>query len=463
MKRFSIRRRLVLLVLGSLVLVWGAMLAVSYGKAREEIHELADARLQQGARTLLMLDLKRLARLVESGSTAANRGHGDDEGGAKPLAFQVWSNDGRLLLASAGAPPALQPAHDGFATSTIAGRDWRSYSLADRDHEYRVTVLEPLAVREHPANHLAGRMSEVLLFALPALALLIWLGIGQGLRPLARLSDAIAVRDADNLEPIRLHDVPVEVQPLVAALDRLLERLVRSLDKERAFTADAAHELRTPLAAIKVQAEVALAAKDDATRRHAIAQVIAGVDRTTHLAQQLLELARVEHIEAGARQPVDLGRLAADGIAQRADAATQREIEIELDSAEGCVLQGDPAMLAILVDNLLDNAIKYGRDGGRVAVSVRREAGALLLTVADDGEGVAEADRERLRDRFFRVEGHDAAGSGLGLSIVEKIAAAHGGTVEIGVGLEGRGLGVSVRLPASASPDMKKPNWKGLG
>ena len=463
MKRFSIRRRLVLLVLGSLVLVWGAMLAVSYGKAREEIHELADARLQQGARTLLMLDLKRLARLVETRGTAGDRGHGNDEGGARPLAFQVWSNDGRLLLASAGAPPALQPAHDGFATRTIAGRDWRSYSLPDRDHEYRVTVLEPLSVREHPASHLAGRMSEVLLFALVPLALLIWFGISQGLRPLARLSDAIAVRDADNLEPIRLQDVPVEVQPLVAALDRLLERLARSLDKERAFTADAAHELRTPLAAIKVQAEVALAAKDEATRRHAIGQVIAGVDRTTHLAQQLLLLARVEHIEAGARQPVDLGRLAADGIAQRADAATQRDIEIELDARPGSMLHGDPAMLAILVDNLLDNAIKYGCDGGRIAVSVRREAGELLLVVADDGEGVAEADRERLRDRFFRVEGHDAAGSGLGLSIVEKIAAAHGGTVDFGVGLEGRGLGVTVRFPASSSADTKEPNRKGLG
>ena len=191
---------------------------------------------------------------------------------------------------------------------------------------------------------------------------------------------------------------------------------------------------------------MALAAEDDASRRHAIEQVIAGVNRTTHLAQQLLLLARLEQVEPGARQAVDLGQLAADGVAQRADEATRKSIEFELTTAPGCVLQGDPAMLAILLDNLLDNAIKYGRRDGQIAVGVRREAKALLLTVADDGDGVAAADRARLRDRFFRVEGHAAAGSGLGLSIVEKIAAAHGGTLEIGAGLDGRGLGVTVRF-----------------
>lgn len=457
MRRFSIRRRLLLLVLGSLVVVWGAMLVASYGKAREEINELADARLQQGARTLLMLDLKRLTRLVEGDAArtgdGGDRGDRDDDrddrdGGTRPLAFQVWGDDGTLLLSSAGAPPAPRPATNGYATRVIDGRAWRSYTARDAKRQYQVTVLEPLAVREHPADHLAGRMSEVLLLALAPLALFVWLGISRGLRPLDRLSEAIAARSADNLEPIRLQPVPTEVEPVVGALDRLLERLARSLDKERAFTADAAHELRTPLAAIKVQAEVALAAKDEATRSHAIAQVIAGVDRTTHLAQQLLLLARLEHVEPAARQPVDVGRLAADGVAHHAGAAAARDIEIALEAQPGCVLHGDPATLAVLLDNLVDNAIKYGREGGHAVVGVRRETGAVVLTVADDGDGVAAADRERLRDRFFRVQGHPAPGSGLGLSIVEKIAAAHGGSVDIGAGLGGRGLGVTVRLRA---------------
>jgi two-component system sensor histidine kinase QseC len=134
-------------------------------------------------------------------------------------------------------------------------------------------------------------------------------------------------------------------------------------------------------------------------------------------------------------------------MAQCADEAGRKEIECELEAETDCVLQGDPAMLAVLIDNLLDNAIKYGRRGGRIVVSVRRGAGALLLAVEDDGNGVSETDRARLRDRFFRIEGQAVPGSGLGLSIVEKIAAAHGGTVDIGVGLGGRGLGVSVNFP----------------
>lgn len=449
MSGFSLRGRLLLLLLGSLVLVWGAMLGVGYDKAHEEIHELADARLQQAARTLLVLDLKRLSRLAEAGAaTAADDGNEVDQGkGMRPLAFQVWSDTGRLLLASGGAPPAPYRAEDGYATRAIDGRAWRSYSIRDGKHDYRVTVLEPLAVREHPVRELAGRMGLILLWALPLLALLVWFSVHHGLKPLARLSDEIGARDAGNLDPIRLQRVPAEAQAPVVALNRLLERLARSLDKERAFTADAAHELRTPLAAVKVQAEVALAAQDEATRRHAIEQVIAGVNRTTHLAQQLLLLARLEHIEPAMRQAVDLGRIAADVVAQRADDAIRKAIEVELAADPGCVLQGDPAVLATMLDNLLDNAIKYGGAGGHVVVSVRRDASAILLVVADDGAGVAANEHARLRDRFFRGEGHAEPGSGLGLSIVGKIAAAHGGSIETGNGLAGRGLAVTLRFP----------------
>lgn len=449
MRRYSIRRRLLWLLVGSLVLVWGAMLGVSYHKAQEEIHELADARLQQGAHTLLMLDLKRLSRFarMNEANVSEDGKYDEHDNVVPPLAFQVWGDDGKLLLTSAGAPPAPYMPKNGYATRTIDHHDWRSYSVHDRKRDYQVTVLEPLSVRQHPVAELAGRMGQVLALALPLLALLVWLSIRHGLRPLMRLSEAIGARDAANLEPIQLRQVPDEVHPLITALNKLLERLAHSLDKERAFTADAAHELRTPLAAIKVQAEVALGAQDESVRRQAIEMVIAGVNRTTHLAQQLLLLARLEHLEPDVRQSVDLGQVAADCVAQRVDEADKKEIECELEAERNCTLQGDPAMLAVLLDNLLDNAIKYGHRGGHIVVSVKREASGLCLAVEDDGEGVAEADRARLRDRFFRVEGQAAPGSGLGLSIVEKIAAAHSGSVDIHGGLNGRGLGVSVRFP----------------
>lgn len=453
MKQGSIRRRLLGFLLGSLVLIWALMLTISYQKAHEEIHELADIRLQQGAHTLLMLDLKRLARaarMSERNDADEKIDHEHDDE-APPLAFQVWTNEGQLLLASAGAPPAPHQTQNGFISQTIDQRNWRSYNVHDRKHDYQLTVLEPLSVRNHPVIELASRMGQVLALALPLLTLLGWLSIRHGLLPLMRISEAIRTRDACNLEPIQLQQIPEEIYPLISALNALLQRLAHSLDKERAFTADAAHELRTPLAAIKIQGEVALAAQDEATRRQAIEQVISGVNRTTHLVQQLLLLARLEHGEATSNQRVDLAQIAVDGLALRADEAGRKGIDCALEAEPGCILQGNPAMLSTLLDNLLDNAIKYGQHGNHITVNVKREPDALRLSVRDDGDGVAEAERIRLRDRFFRVEGQSAPGSGLGLSIVEKIAIAHGGTLTIDNGPGGRGLEAGVRFPVPSS------------
>ncbi len=453
MKRFSLQRRLLLLLLGGLAAVWVLMLGAGYHEISSQVGQLADARLQQGARTLLALDLKRLTRVADTG--AANpedaRGH-EPDARVPPLRFQVWSRAGALQLASTGAPAAPFVAAAGYATRRLDDSDWRSYTVYDAHHGYWLVVLEPLAVREHPIHEVAEQVGRVALFALPVLVLLVWLGVRTGLTPLGRLSRAIGTRDADNLEPIHVHRVPDEAAPLVAALNALLARLARSRDRERAFTADAAHELRTPLAAIKVQAEVALNASAGAERRHAMAQVIAGVDRATHLAQQLLTLARLEHGGAPEPTPVDLATLAADCIARRAGDAAARGIELELAAEPDCVLQGDPTTLGILLDNLLDNAIKYGTSGTRVRVGVRRIDGSLLLTVADDGPGVSADDRQRLRDRFYRVEGSAAAGSGLGLSIVERIATAHAGILDLDPGADGHGLVVTVRFRTRNAP-----------
>lgn len=445
MKHFSMRRRLLLLLLGSLVLVWAAILGFGYSEAHEEIHELADARLRQSAQTLMLLDLKRLGRVVKTERQEDDR---DIDGDSGPLGFQVWSDDGELLLQGAKAPSASFHAGEGFATFDVDHRQWRSYAARDYARHYQVRVFEPMSARDELIAKLARRMAHVLLLALPLLALLIWISIGRGLRPLERLSHVIAARNADNLDPIPLGRVPTEARTLTDALNHLLQRLAHSIEKERSFTADAAHELRTPLAAIKVQAQVALAAQDDPARRHAIGQVIAGVNRTTHLAQQLLLLARLDHIEPAARQAVDLSQLVRECAARHANEAAHRGIEIHVLAASRCVLQGDPAMLSIMIDNLLDNAIKYGRARGRIEAAVDCETSALALCVKDDGEGVAPEYRQRLQDRFFRAQSNDVPGSGLGLSIVEKIAAAHDGTVSIRGGLKGRGLGVTIRFRA---------------
>lgn len=459
MKPFSIRRRLLLLLLGSLALVWLGMLVYGYYEAREEVDELADARLAQQAQTLLLLDPGKLGTLAAAPAVAHEDGDGADEH-HRPLGFQVWTAAGALLLRQAGTPPAAFEARAGFASQGRGHHAWRSYAAYDAGRAYQVRVFEPQHARDGMVRSLARRMALLLLLALPVLALLIWVGIGRGLLPLARIARAIGARDAGRLEPLSLAQVPLEAQPLVDALNSLLTRLAQSLDRERAFTADAAHELRTPLAAIKVQAEVALAAADEATRRHAIGQVIAGVNRSTQLARQLLLLARLDHAGAAAAPVSGLDRLALDGVALRAGDALQRGIEFEVAVQPHCLLRGEPATLAVMIDNLLDNAIKYGREHGRIAVGVARQGGQLLLTVRDDGPGMAPERRARLLGRFVRGEAGDVAGSGLGLSIVDKIAQSCGGSVSVGDGLDGRGLGLTVRLPALAEEGEGEPAGK---
>jgi two-component system sensor histidine kinase QseC len=436
--RPGIRRRLVLLLSLSVALVWAGMLAWTYVATREEVGDQADARLEEGARTIMLLDLPKLAALASAPS-----GDDDDDDDDVQLRFQVWDRSGTLRLRSRGAPDVAFRPGAGHAMVKHNNYAWHTYALRDPAEGYQVRVFERPGVRGRLVNETAQRMAQVLLVGLPALALLAWISIGYGLRPLRRVSDAIALRDAGKLDAIDVADTPAEVQPLVDALNRLLRRLSASMAHERAFTADAAHELRTPLAAIKIQAEVALAAVDAAERSHAMRQIIQGVNRTTHLVRQLLLLARLDQpVDKSAGQPVDLARLAADSAARYAGAALDKGIDLALDAAAGCIVHGDPVALAVMVDNLIDNAVKYGSAGGKIDVLVRHRPPALA--VLGDGPAIDPATQARLRDRFYRAEGNAAEGSGLGLSIVDKIAQAYGASLALGPGIGGAGFGVTV-------------------
>jgi two-component system sensor histidine kinase QseC len=439
MTRHGIRRRLVLLLAASVALVWAGMLGWSYVDTREEVAEQADARLEEGARTIMLLDLPRLAALASA--PAGEEADDDDEDDDLQLRFQVWDRAGTLRLRSRGAPEVDFAPGTGHAMLAHDRYAWHTYALRDPVAGYQVRVFERPGVRGRLVNKTARRMAQVLLVGLPVLALLAWISIGYGLRPLRRVSDAIALRDAGKLDPIDLAGIPAEVQPLVDALNRLLQRLSASLAHERAFTADAAHELRTPLAAIKIQAEVALAAVDADQRSHAMRQIVQGVNRTTHLVRQLLLLARLDQAAApAATEPVDLARLAADSAARFAGAALDKGIDMALIATEGCTVHGDPVALGVMVDNLVDNAVKYGQAQGRIELVVRPGA----LAVLGDGPPVDAATQARLVDRFYRVEGHAAEGSGLGLSIVDKIARAYGARLQLGAGLGANGFGATV-------------------
>jgi two-component system sensor histidine kinase QseC len=350
-------------------------------------------------------------------------------------------------LRNTSAPAVAFDAERGFETIRDHDRRWRTLALWNQAEGFQVRVFEDAQQRSHLAGAIVRRMLTPLLLALPGLALLIWLSIGRGLQPLQTLSVAVAARSASKLDLITLQRVPTEVEALVVSLNALLQRLSHSMDQERRFTADAAHELRTPLAAIKVQAEVALAAQQRPQRDQALHGIIEGINRTTRLSTQLLMLARLDHLTPESQQPVDLAELARQCAARYAGSALDKDIDLSVSAAAVFLLHGDAMLLETLIGNLIDNAIRYTPPQGNIEISVEASAGHIRLQVKDDGPGLSEPDRERVLRRFYRVEGNAASGSGLGLSIVERIAQAHGATLLLGSGLHDRGLGVCVQFP----------------
>jgi two-component system OmpR family sensor kinase len=315
-----------------------------------------------------------------------------------------------------------------------------------------VQIAQPMSARRELAASMALRTIVPLLAALPFLALIAWVTIARGLSPLDRVADAVARRSPTVLEPLSETGLPSEVRPLVHALNGLLERLDHALLAQRSFIADAAHELRTPLTAVHLQAQLAERATTEAERSTALVELKGGLERATRLSEQLLALAR-EEPGVSERTPatVDLGATARAVVADLAPLAAAKSIDLGLNGAPGVTVRGDADALATLVSNLVDNAVRYTPSGGRVDVVVASEGDSALLAVRDNGLGIALEDRERVFDRFYRGSAAHTAGaargSGLGLAIVKRIAERHAATVELGPGLHGEGLGVTVRFP----------------
>jgi len=287
--------------------------------------------------------------------------------------------------------------------------------------------------------------------ALPLLALAVWWAVRRGVQPLRRLGHTLAVRPAHALEPVRADGAPSEMQPLVDALNGLLQRIGALLDGERRFTADAAHELRTPVAAIRAQAQVALAETDAALQRHALRATLAGCDRATRVIEQLLTLSRLEAEGAPALQRLDLCAIAREVVAELAARAAAKQQRLEVDAtAAPCHVAGNATLLVVLLRNLVDNALRYSPPGAHVRVRVAGADGHVVLAVEDSGPGLAAADLRRLGERFFRVAGSGESGSGLGWSIARRIAGVHGGTLRAQRSTALGGLAVELVLPVAA-------------
>ena len=438
--RYSLKRRLLVALLAAVALVWLATAIYSYFDTRHEINRLLDAHLAQSASMIVAQVGNELEEIDLEHAPALDER-------ARRVAFQIWERGDVLRLHSANAPQErLSPREEGFSRVTIGGKGWRVFSTWDAKRRFLVQVGERDEARGEIAASVARNLLVPLAFALPALGLFAWLSIARALKPLRALGQQVEAREPDNLGALAAEDAPAEVVPLVRSLDALFGRVGRLIERERRLTADAAHELRTPLAALKVQAQVALGAAEDDARRRALENVVAGCDRGARVVEQLLTLARLESDQPRQRpEPCDLRTLARQTIAELAPAALARKVEIELAEGGPVPIEGYPELVAVLLRNLVDNAVRYGPAGG----TVRVEATGASITVTDEGPGIPPQERDKVGQRFYRILGSEASGSGLGLSIVQRITAIHGAKLALGEGPDGKGLRATVAFPAA--------------
>jgi two-component system OmpR family sensor kinase len=437
----SIRRTLLVWLLAGLATIAVAASGATYLAARREAGELLDLQLKQLAYSTRIDDL---LRGRQPGFEARRDPH---TAGVTELITQIWDRDGVLVYWTQPGMGLPVPATEGYSTVRQNGRDFRVYTLVQGTHALQVAQAE--TEREAIATQAALRTLVPFLALLPVFGALIWLGVGRGLAPLEAMSRAVAKRRADAMAPLADRGVPEELQPLAASINGLLARLSDALAAQRRFTADAAHELRTPLAALKLQLDLARRNGAASGSQAALDDLEAGVARASHVVEQLLTLARVEpEAMARARTQCDLAALARDAVVARAGLAAAKSIDLGLVRADAAVVDGEAATLAILLSNLLDNALRYTPRGGRIDVAVERADDAATLEVADSGPGIPADERARVFDRFVRGRDVHEPGSGLGLSIVKRIADAHHATVSLDTPAEGSGLVVRVRFPA---------------
>jgi two-component system sensor histidine kinase QseC len=442
----SLQKRLVTRVLGLMVLVWLIISVLAWDDVHHEMEELFDAHLAQAAAFV-----RQQAPLVDFGSVVEvpilNQY-------APRVAFQVF-HQGRLVTRSRNAQTEpMAPNTDGFSTLRLSdGALWRVFATHVEGSPLQVYVGEKVTLRE---DILWAMLASVLwpqILALPLLGLAAWWSVRSVLAPLRQLGALLHRRQPDSLAPVVLQDTPTEMRSAVEALNALLQRIGGMVESERRFTADAAHELRTPIAAIRAQAQVALGAGGDtAQRERALRTTLAGCDRATRLVEQLLTLARMEAAPATAAPPYNLTEVAWRVAAELAPPAMARRQVLELDMKGPCAVQADPLLLEMLLRNLIDNAQRYSPDGARIAVSVLASDGYAVLRVADNGPGMSDEAMAQFGRRFYRELGTGQSGSGLGWSIVQRIAEVSGGEAQVSRSSVHGGLLVSVRWPMASEP-----------
>lgn len=437
---FSLRRRLLGLLLGGVSAAWLATMAFSYIDAHHEVDELFDAQLSQAAQTLLALASHDAGKGVEDLGAAGHKYQ-------RRLRFQIWRADGKLAIRSNNAPETPLTQAGGFSETRDDDGHWRHYSQWNDGRSLQIQVSEDHRIRDELIGHIAWRLLFPALFGLPLIGIWVWLATRHGLSSLHGVARQIASRDPQQLQAINPKAAPEEIRPLIEALNGLFQRVEQNLEAERRFTADAAHELRTPLAALQAQLQVAQRARDGEEHDRSLQQLQSGLSRAAHLVDQMLLLARLDP-ESGLPDPqaVDLAALAESVCADLGPQILARNIDFDFASVDDAILTGQAEWLRVLIRNLVDNAVRYTPPGGRVAVRISRDDERLSLSVCDSGPGIPAPERNAVLRRFHRLEQAGQPGSGLGLAIVARIAELHGARLWLDSSPMTKGLNIGVQF-----------------
>lgn len=449
--RRTLLRRVVLALLIALSIAWLVLILFQYAEVR--LQESANPALREAAAqvadVLAGVDGPSEARIIGAAidhSIVRVRQRRQIPGA---VLLQIWDREHRSLVFSSAAAAGVvlqgDPARQ--ATQILHGT---SYQVVELDtSRWSILLAQSSLDTGWVLGSLSADLTKYVLIAFPFILLPIWLAVSRGLRPLRQLSERIARRSPEDLTPIGVEPRYEELKPLVVALDTLLAQLLRKIDNEQTFLATVAHELRTPLAVINAQATVLAKAANEQERLEAEQRMNAAIVRHSHLVHQLLVLARMETARPADVAEVDLVMLAREEIGNLVPAALAREIEIALEAPETMIFALEVSAFQSTLQNLLDNAIRYGRDGGRIVVELRRGDGILTLVVSDDGPGIADSDRARVFERFYRGTTQNRPGAGLGLTIVKLATARMGGGIRLSGRQDGRGCCFEVRIPAA--------------
>lgn len=452
--RPTLVRRVFLSLLAASAIIWIVMMAINLNatlgdqRTSDEVSNLTDY-LADG---LEKMDSELAARAFVYGAIGETKRDAYNWRNFREVKYQLRDRTGRLLLSNM---PRTEPALAGVTGKVSEARFGKHRFLVARGDTARWSVQVAL-----PMHDLLGVLRDDwlpltldILIAFPFVFIPVWIAVARGLRPLQQLSDRLAARGADELSPIGVDPKYTELKPLVAALDSLMLQLKGKISREHAFVHDAAHELRTPIAVISAQAHVLGMAAGGDERLAAERQMDLAIARAAHLIHQLLDLARLDGRPTPEAAVIDVAQLVRTDLAQRVLAARERGLDLSLEAPDALPFAVEPQVFRSVLHNLVDNAIRYVQQGGRVVVELGRIEGGLRLAVADDGPGIAQEERALVFERFYRGAANEVPGAGLGLAIARQAAASMNGKITLLPGLGGKGCRFALSLhvaPAKA-------------